>query len=216
VSGAGALPGDWRRGKADNLVTLRQPNLYADELWRRQRTWALVLPVFGVALLGLSLYSRRGVLDASTLVTLGYIPIGVLWGSALFLNRRRSYVEVTDAGLRFSRMLGSTVLPYDAIRGVRVQKLEMHFQDARKRLVRPMWRPLMGKSALFIRLRADDAMIADVRRRLGTWLTPGLVAEDTIAVPIADPDPMAWEVTSRLPERTGVNLGGQRRRKRPR
>jgi hypothetical protein len=195
---------------------LRQPILYAEELWRRQRIWAFLLPVFGVAVLILNLFSRQREIAAAYAVTLGYIPLGVLWGGGLFLNRQRSYVEVTDAGLRFSRLLGGFVLGYDMVRSVRVQKLEMHYQDARKRLIRPMWRPLMPKPALFIRVRGDEAALAEVRRRFRGWFTPALMADDTIAVPIPDPDSLAWAITPKLPERTAVNQGGQRRRKRPR
>src|SRR5262249_54305020 len=97
-------------------------------------------------------------------------------------------------------------------RAVRVQKLELHFQDARKRHIRPISRGLMPQNALFLRLRGDEARIAELRGKLGTQY----VSEDMIAIPIPDPDAMAWEITSRLPERTGVNLGGQRRKKRTR
>ncbi|HEY7201103.1 MAG TPA: hypothetical protein VIC57_12850, partial [Candidatus Dormibacteraeota bacterium] len=118
----------------------------------------------------------------------------------------------TDAGLRVSNLLRSHLIDYDLVRSVRVQKLEMHFQDKRKRYVRPISRPLLPRDALFVRLRADDPRVVELRRRLGSQLA----SEDTVALPIPDPDTMAWEVTSRLPERTGVNLGGQRRRKRAR
>ena len=40
--------------------------------------------------------------------------------------------------------------------------------------------------------------------------------EDTIAIPVPDPDALAWEITSHLPERIGQNLGGGKRRKRRR
>jgi hypothetical protein len=197
---------------ADNLWTLRQPILYAEELWRRQRVWALLLPLFGVAVLLANVLSKQREIFTAYAVTLGYVPLGVLWAAGLYLNRRRNYVEVGDTGVRFSRMLRTVVVGYDIIRNVRVQQLESHFPESRRRLVRPMWKPLLERPALFIRLRGDDARLAEVRRRLGR----SYVADDVIAVPIPDPDAMSWEVTSRLPERTGVNLGGQRRRKRPR
>jgi hypothetical protein len=195
---------------------LRQPILYAEELWRRQRVFAFLLPVFGVAILGLSLYQRRGGLDANAPVGALWAVLGLLWGGGLYLNRVRSALDVTDAGLKVSRGLRDVVIPYDLIRSVRVQRLEMHFQDARKRLIRPMWKPLMAKPAIFIRLRAEDPRLATLRGRLGGFLTPGLIADDMVAVPVPDPDALAWEVTSRLPDKTGVNLGGQRRKRRPR
>jgi len=199
-------------GKADNLVTLRQPILYAEEMWRRQRTWVLLLIVLGVAVSVMTVITHRGVFDSSAAIWLLYIAAGLVFGGLLLLYRQRNHAEVTDAGLRVSNLLRSHLIDYDLVRSVRVQKLEMHFQDKRKRYVRPISRPLLPKDALFVRLRADDPRVVELRRRLGSQLA----SEDTVALPIPDPDTMAWEVTSRLPERTGVNLGGQRRRKRAR
>jgi hypothetical protein len=174
--------------------------------------WPLVMVSIGVVLTVFWVISRRGVFDANAAIVLAYVPIGLVFGGVLLLHRRRSYTEVADQGLIVSGLLRTVPVSYDLVRSVRVQKLEMHFQDNRKRLVRPLTRPLMPKPALFVRLRGDDPRVAELRRRLGSQL----VSEDTIALPIPDPDAMAWEVTSRLPEKTGVNLGGQRRRKRPR
>jgi hypothetical protein len=197
---------------ADNLLALRQPILYAEEIWRRQRMWPLVMVTIGVVLTIFWVISRRGVFDANAAIVLAYVPIGLVFGGVLLLHRRRSYTEVAEQGLIVSGLLRTVPVSYDLVRSVRVQKLELHFQDNRKRLVRPLNRPLMPKPALFVRLRGDDPRVVELRRRLGSQL----VSEDTIALPIPDPDAMAWEVTSRLPEKTGVNLGGQRRRKRPR
>jgi hypothetical protein len=197
---------------ADNLLALRQPILYAEEIWRRQRMWPLVMVSIGVVLTIFWVISRRGVFDANAAIVLAYVPIGLVFGGVLLIHRRRSYAEVAEQALIVSGLLRTVPVSYDLVRSVRVQKLEMHFQDNRKRLVRPLTKPLMPKPALFVRLRGDDPRVAELRRRLGSQL----VSEDTIALPIPDPDAMAWEVTSRLPEKTGVNLGGQRRRKRPR
>jgi hypothetical protein len=43
-----------------------------------------------------------------------------------------------------------------------------------------------------------------------------MMYEDTIAFPLRDADAVAWEISSRLPERLGQNQGGGRRRKRRR
>ncbi len=193
-------------------MSLRQPILYAEEMWRRQRAWVLVLCVAGAAMSAFTLYTRHGKFDVNTGVWLLYIACGLLFGGLLLYYRQRNQVEVTDAGLRISNLLRGTLIGYDLIRSARVQKLDIHFQDARRRYVRNVSRPLMQKDAVFIRLRSDDARVAELRRRLGRQLA----SEDTVALPVPDPDAMAWEVTSRLPERTGVNLGGQRRRKRSR
>jgi hypothetical protein len=171
-----------------------------------------MLVVAGVVVSPAMLILNKGKFDSNIGVFLMYLPLGLLYGAGMLYYRRNSRVEVTDEGLRVSKLLRSVLIPYDLIRGARVQKLETHFQEGRKRLVRPIARSLQTKDALFIRLRGDDARIAEVRRLLGSQLA----SLDTVAVPIPDPDAMAWEITSRLPERTGTNLGGQRRRKRAR
>ena len=70
----------------------------------------------------------------------------------------------------------------------------------------------VDKPALFIRIRGDDGELAAIKKTLGVRL----MYEDTIAIPVPDPDALAWEITSHLPERIGQNLGGGKRRKRRR
>src|SRR5207253_7129270 len=130
----------------------------------------------------------------------------------LLYYRRRSRVEVTDEGLRIGLLLSDLLLEYDLVRSVRVQPLDRHFQDSRKKLVRPISRPLMPRPALYVRLKGDPDRLARIRKKLGSQL----YADDTVALPVPDPDALSWEITARLPERAGVNLGGRRRRKRAR
>jgi hypothetical protein len=198
--------------KADNLVTLRQPILYAELMWRNQRMWVILLVIAGLVLSPAMFILGHEQFNSNTAVFLLYLPFGLLYGAAMLFYRQRSAVEVTEEGFKVSRLLRSIVIGYDLIRNARTQKLETHFQEGRKRLIRPLNKPLLTKDALFLRLRADDPRTAEIRRQLGSQL----VADDVLAVPVPDPDAMAWEITSRLPERTGVNMGGQRRRKRAR
>jgi hypothetical protein len=191
---------------------LRQPILYAEVMWRRQRLWPLLLMGAGVVFSITTLYGRHWVVDANSAVWLAYIPCGLLFGGALLYYRRRNYAEVTEGGLRVSNLLSNVLIGYDGIRGARVQPLERHFQDGRTRLLRPTMRDLKQKPALFVKLRADEAELARIRKKLGGQL----FFEDTVALPLPDPDAMAWEVTSRLPERPTANLGGRRRRRRGR
>ena len=198
--------------KPDNLVTLRQPILYAELMWRNQRLWVLMLVLAGLVVSPAMFILQHEQFNSNTAIFLLYLPLGLLYGAAMLYYRQRSALQVTESGLKVSRLIRSVVIGYDLIRTVRVQKLETHFLEGRKRLIRPLNRPLLPKDALFLRLRADDPRTAEVRRQLGSQL----VADDVVAIPIPDPDAMAWEVSSRLPERTSVNLGGQRRRKRAR
>jgi hypothetical protein len=189
---------------------VRQRILYAEEIWRRQRLFPLFFITVGTVLTATVFITGSARFTGSSWIWPLYILSGLVYGAGLLYYRRRSQAEVTDAGLKISNLRTSYVIPYDSIRLVRVQPLARHFEDSRKKFIRPINRGLVLKPALFIRLRADQAELAEVRRKLGGQL----VADDTIALPITDPDTMSWEVSSRLPERPGTNLGGQRRRKR--
>lgn len=191
---------------------MRQPILYGEEMWKRQRPFPVFFIIVGVVMSVVTLFTTWGRAVSNSWLFLAYVGSGLVYGALLLYYRWRSRVEVTEDGLKVSNLLSSVVIDYDDIRSVRVQPLARHFEDSRKRLVRSVNRALMPKPALFIRLRGDEAQLAQLRKKLGAQL----VAGDTVALPLPDPNAMSWEVSSRLPERTGVNLGGQRRRKRAR
>lgn len=180
-------------------------------MWRQQRFYAGALVVVGVVATGLLAYQGQ-LFGPSGAIWLLYIPSGLLLGGAFYLYRRRSHVHVSDSGVKISTMFSSVTLDYDSIRSVRVLPLETHFQDKRSRKIVPVIRPLIKKPALFIKIRGDENELGQIQRKLGSRL----VNEDTIAVPVPDPDKAAWDITSHLPERIGQNLGGAKRRKRRR
>lgn len=192
---------------------MRQTIQYADEMWRRQRFWALILIVVGVVMTGYSLIYGRGFRFSdvnSGWVWLLYIPSGLLLGGGLLIYRRRSYIAAGDR-LRISNLMAAVEIDYGLIRQVRVGPLKAAFEEkSRRRYRTPITRPYEEKPALFIRLRREDPETYAVVRRLG----PRLAWDDQVAVPIADPDAMSWEIGSRLPDRLGQNLGGRRRGKR--
>jgi hypothetical protein len=190
---------------------LRQPILYADQLWRQQRFFAGFLIAVGVVMTGLLIYQGQ-IAKSANVIWLLYIPSGLLLGGAFLLYKRRSYVEALDGGVKVSTLRSSVLIDYDRIRGVKVQALKLHFQDRRSRMVAPMMKPLIDKPALFIRLRGDDEELADIKRRLGTRM----MFEDTIALPLSDADAVAWDIGARLPYRRGPNQGGGKRHKRRR
>ncbi|MDQ6774165.1 MAG: hypothetical protein M3024_14490 [Candidatus Dormibacteraeota bacterium] len=202
---------------------MRQPILYADQLWRSQRFYPIGLVLIGIVITIISLtvpawrsarsgFSLGGVYINYNAVWLAYIPAGIALAGIFLYNRWRSQAEVTEEALVVRKTFTAVPVAFELIRGVRVQPLSVHFPDSRKRYVRPMFRALMPKPALFLRLRAEDPRTPDLVKRLGGQLAYG----DTLALPIADPDAMSWEVSSRLPQRVGVNQGGQRRKKRAR
>jgi hypothetical protein len=192
---------------------LRQPILYAEIQWRRQRLWPFMFMLLGLVMAGVYTYGNHMRFDlAQSGVFLLYIPFGLLILGFLLYYRHRHYVEVIDQGVRISGILSSTVIPYELIRAVRVQPLERHFQDDRKRLARPINRELLPRPALFLRLKGTEEQVGPIRRKLGRQLA----SPDAVAIPVPDPDALSWEISSRLPERAGINLGGQRRRRRGR
>jgi hypothetical protein len=192
---------------------LRQPILYAEIQWRRQRIWPFLFMLLGLVLAGMYTYQNHLRFDlAQSGVFLLYIPFGLLVLGFLLYYRRRNYVEVTEQGVRVSGILSRTLIPYELIRNVRVQPLERHFQDDRKRLARPINRELLPRPALFLRLKGPEEQVQPIRRKLGRQLA----SPDAVAIPVPDPDALSWEIGSRLPERTGTNLGGRRRRRRGR
>jgi hypothetical protein len=186
-------------------------NLYADQMWRQQRFYAVALIAVGVVATGLLVYQGK-LLGASGAVWLLYIPSGLLLGGAFLLYRRRSHVHVSEHGVKISTMFSSVLLNYDSIRSVRVQTLNTHFQDKRSRKIVPMIKPLIEKPALFIKIRGDETELAQVKKKLGSRL----MDEDTIAIPVPNPEKAASQITSHLPERIGQNLGGAKRHKKRR
>jgi hypothetical protein len=189
----------------------RQPILYADQLWRQQRFFAGFLVAVGVVMTALLIFQGQ-IGKSANLIWAFYIPSGLLLGGAFLYYKYRSYVQATDDGVLVSTLRSNVIFDYDRIRGVRVQPLNLAFQDRRSRMVAPMMKPLLDKPALFVRVRGTDEELADFKKRLGSRM----MYDDTIAMPVRDADAVAWEISSRLPERLGQNQGGGRRRKRRR
>jgi hypothetical protein len=180
-------------------------------MWRQQRFFAGFLVAVGIVMTAVLIYQHQ--LNRSTnLIWIMYVPTGLLLGGAFLVYRRRSHVQPLDDALKVSTLMSSVRIDYDTIRSVKVQQLNAHFQDKRRRMVVGMMKPLIDKPALFIRLRGTDEEIAAIHKQLGSRL----MFEDTIAIPVPDADAVAWEISSHLPERLGQNQGGGKRRKRRR
>lgn len=184
---------------------------YADQLWRAQRPWVLILLIGGPAMAIGFYFANHRVLNQTVETFLLYVPAGLLLVLAFQYYRIRNHVEVREDGLKVSNLLSSLVIPYEEMRAIRVQPLRTAFQDKRKRYVAPAMKSLLDLPALFVRLRSEE-WAAHARRKLGARLA----YEDLVVVPLLDPDKVAWELNGRLPERQGVNLGGGRRKKRRR
>jgi hypothetical protein len=190
---------------------VRQPILYADQMWRQQRFFAGFLVVVGIVMTGLLVYQKQLLVHSNLIWTL-YVPSGLILGGGFLYYKWRSYVEARDEGVKVSTLLKSVVIDYDNIRNVKVQPLNLAFQDRRSKMVARVMKPLLDKPALFLRIRGDEIEVAAIRKQLGTRLA----YDDTIAMPVPDADAVAWAITSHLPDRIGQNLGGGKRRKKRR
>ena len=193
---------------------MKQQNLYADELWKRNWFMAPFLLVMGV---GFSIYF---IVSVKTTRDVPLLMAEALGGAALVLlffggYRLLSYVKVTDEGVRFNWTFpfSSAVVPYEVIRNTRVADLSSFYPPERKSFINAMTKPLLDKPALYLRLGGDEATVARLTRKLGRRY----VVNGTVAVPVPDPKSLAQEVVQRLPNRQSQqNLGGARRPKKRR
>ena len=192
----------------------RHQNLYAHYVWVQQRFFALFLVGVGVVATAISIY-QHNIFSTTFAAFIFYVPIGLLVTGVLLFYRWRSKVEISDEGVKLSNTVRSVVIPYDSIRSVRALPLKQHFEDGRSRTVAPFLRKHLDEPAVFLKLRGDDEALKQIKSKLGLF-KGGLMYEGTIAVPVPDADVMVWEINAHLPERTGQNQGGAKRRKRRR
>lgn len=178
-------------------------------MWRQQRFFAAFLVVVGFVMTAILVYQNQ-LFRNSNLIWVLYVPSGLLLGGAFLYYKMRSYIEAQDGGLKVSMLFSSLVIDYDQIRMVKVQPLDLAFQDRRSRMVARAMKPLLKEPALFVRLRGDEEQVAAIVKRLGSRMA----YDDTIAVPVPDANSAAWMISSHLPERIGQNLGGKRRKRR--
>lgn len=178
-------------------------------MWRQQRFFAGFLVAVGILMTGVLVYQGQLLIHSNLIWSL-YVPSGLLLGGGFLYYKWRSYVEAQEQGLKVSTLFSSVFIDYDQVRIVKVQQLNIAFQDRRSRMVARVMKPLLDKPALFVRLRGDEEQLAAIRKKLGARL----VYDDTIAMPVPDPDAVAWAISAHLPERVGQNMGGKRRKRR--
>ena len=189
---------------------MRQPNLYAAELWKRNWPLAPVLLIVGGVLT--VVYARSHELPLLLAECIGGAALIILFFGAF---RRYSYVKVTDAGLLFNWTFpfSNTLVPFEVIRSTRVGDLRAFYPVTRKSYINAMTKPLLDKPAFYAKLGGDEATLARLSKKLGKrYLVDG-----TVAVPVPDPKSLSLEVSSRLSNRhVQQNLGGSKRPKRRR
>src|SRR5258708_28858291 len=95
---------------------LRQPILYADQLWRQQRFFAGFLVAVGLVMTILLIYQGQ-IAKSANLIWLLYIPSGLLLGRAFLLYKRRSYVDPVDRGVQWSTLRSIELLEFVSLPG---------------------------------------------------------------------------------------------------
>ena len=189
---------------------MRYPILYADQEWRQNRTLVLILLALGV---GTGAYYGFVRHDVNGLFGAAYILMAILLGGFYLLRRRRSYVEPAEDGLRIGKLFSTLKIDYDSIRTARVLPLRQVIPDTgKKRYLPPPVRAHLDSQSLVLRFKGEPEQIAAVTRGLG----PRHVFENSAVFPVPNPEAAAREVARHLPEGTGSNLGGARRRGRRR
>ena len=196
---------------------MRQPILYAEQTWKQQRLWVFVLIIAGVAFGAYAIFFEharvtpsQGLLGYSSYIFVLYIPAAILLFIFLIVYRNRHVLVADERGLTIQNVFSSIFIEWDLIRAPRVRPLIEHFDTReRKRLVRPADRAIMPKGALYFKIRADDARMAEFQRKISRRI----LFEDTVALPLPDPDAFSWEISSHIPEPAAQNLGGSKRRR---
>ena len=133
-------------------------------VWRRTQVMVLLGGVVLLVATGLTYLEHHQF--ESAFVVLGVILLAL--AIPLRLGGRRHYVEVEAEGLRISGLFRSTLVPFDAIRQVRVQPLQMIFEVAarRDRMDRSL-RPFRLTPTCLARLSLDQATVQLLGRLLG-------------------------------------------------
>jgi hypothetical protein len=191
------------------------PILYAEQEWRQNRMLVLILGALGVGTAGYYLLLRHGE-AVNGLYGVSYLAMAGLLGGFYFLRRRRSYVEPGESGLKVGGLFKSQLIAYDHIRTARVLPLRQVIPDTgpggKKRYLAPPVKAHLDSPSLVLRFKGEPEEIAAVTRGLG----PRHMFDGTAVFPVPNPESAAKEIARHLPEGTGANLGGARRRGRRR
>jgi hypothetical protein len=142
----------------------RYPLLTFAAVWRRTQVMVLLGAVVLFAATAVDDVQRHR-FEPSFLVLAAVLLVLAI---PLHFGARRHYVSIGAEGLRISGLFRSAVIPFPAIRQVRVQPLQMIFDVAsrRDRMDRSL-RPFRLTPACLARLTLDQAAVAQLGRLLG-------------------------------------------------
>src|SRR5947207_4940545 len=103
-------------------------------MWRQQRFFAAFLIIVGLVMTGILVYQNK-LFVQSNLIWLLYVPSGLLLGGGFLFYKWRSFIAAEEQGLKVSGLFSTVVIDYDQIRMVKVQPLNLAFQDRRSRMI---------------------------------------------------------------------------------
>ena len=187
-------------------------------LYARQtlRDFRVILSIFTVVYLGIGIYYAVTKHDPTQILQWGIsatFPLVVAF--LLYLYSRQTYVEFREDGVLVRQFLRSATIPYTEIEKARLDTLEHVFdRPDRKRLQTKSVRALYKTNAVCLRIRGDDDLPEELRRRLG----PRTVVEREAVLPLTDTDAAMASIKQRLgsrrqPAQVAAPDGARRRRR---
>ncbi|HEY8739585.1 MAG TPA: hypothetical protein VIN56_03210 [Candidatus Dormibacteraeota bacterium] len=170
--------------------------LYARQTLRDFRN---VLGLFALGYLGIGAYDSVTHHDPARMIQwVISATFPVIVGLLLYLYSRRTFVEFQEGGVLIRQFLRAALIPYTDIEKARVDSMEHIFdRPDRKRWQTKTVRALYKQKALCLRIRADDAQSAELRRRLGLRT----IVEREAVLPLQDTDSAYATIKGKLASR---------------
>lgn len=162
--------------------------------WRRTET--MLLYGAAVLLIGtLVTYLDSHKLEIEFLILGGLL---LLLGAGLHLGSRRHYVQVTSEGLRLNALLKFELIPFQEIRQLRTQPLQVLFAaPSRKQLLLRSLRQFERTPACVVRLDTAPAEVA----RLGRSAGRGCAVDQDLILVVSDAKALEDELQIRIRRR---------------
>ena len=158
VSPASASPPSSRQ------AATRYPLLQFEAVWRRTRLVLYYSVVVVVVAIGISYFDHHQLQIPLVILGAAVLALAVL----LQLGSGRHYVTVEPEGLRIAGLFRSEMIPFDAVRQLRLQRLEVLFGAAsrRDRMDRSL-RAFRHTQACLVRLELGPNEVYRIGRLLG-------------------------------------------------
>lgn len=182
-------------------VGRRYPLLQFEAIWRRTR-FVLYYGVVVVAVaIGVSYFSHHRLQISFVILGAAVLALALL----LQLGSGRHYLQVEAGGLRISGLVRSELIPFEVIRQLRVQRLEVLFNapSRRNRLDRSL-RTFRQTQACLARLDLDRGEVY----RLGRLLGRGTAVDQDLIFVVAQADELEKSLLPRLGRHSSSRTAG--------